>query len=83
MSKIEKAKHFKKSKAGTYLSIGTTLFGAVSVAKQARSARQEHDNLRLVDAVVSAAAIATGVALLVRELRRMSNEGALDVLADD
>lgn len=82
MSKLEKAKGFKKSKAGTYLSIGTTLFGAVSVAKQAKKARFEHDKLQLVDAVVSAAAIATGIALLVRELRRL-NEDGLDVLADD
>ena len=78
--KLEKAKGFKKSKPGTYLSIGTTLFGAVSVAKQAKKARLEGDKLQLVDAVVSAAAIATGVALLVRELRRMSAD---DVLADD
>ncbi|MBB1256363.1 hypothetical protein [Streptomyces alkaliterrae] len=80
MSKLEKAKGFKKSKAGTYLSIGTTLFGAVSVVKQAKKARFEQDRLQLVDAVVSAAAIATGVALLVRELRRMNVD---DVLADD
>ncbi|ARZ67724.1 MULTISPECIES: hypothetical protein [Streptomyces] len=79
MSKLEKAKGFKKSKPGTYLSIGTTLFGAVSVIKQAKKARGESDTLQLVDAVVSAAAIATGVALLVRELRRMSSD---DVLAD-
>ncbi|MCK1797644.1 hypothetical protein MTQ01_16750 [Streptomyces sp. XM4193] len=82
MSKINKAKSFKKSKAGTYLSIGTTLFGAVSIAKQVKTARLEHDKLQLVDAVVSAAAVATGIALLVRELRRISNEGDLDVLAD-
>jgi hypothetical protein len=78
--KLEKAKGFKKSKPGTYLSIGTTLFGAVSVAKQAKKAKLEGDKLQLVDAVVSAAAIATGVALLVRELRRMSSD---DVLAGD
>ncbi|KJY42607.1 membrane protein [Streptomyces sp. NRRL B-1568] len=77
-SALKKAKGFKKSKAGTYLSIGTTLFGAVSVAKQAKKARGERDTLQLVDAVVSAAAIATGVALLVRELRRMNSD---DVLA--
>ncbi|MBA0051732.1 hypothetical protein E0L36_12740 [Streptomyces sp. AJS327] len=74
----------KKSKPGTYLSIGTTLFGAVSVAKQARQARQEGDRLQLVDAVVSAAAIVTGVALLIRELRRAGDGSpALDVRADD
>ncbi|GHG55954.1 MULTISPECIES: hypothetical protein [Streptomyces] len=77
-SALTKAKGFKKSKAGTYLSIGTTLFGAVSVIKQAKKARGEQDTLQLVDAVVSAAAIATGVALLVRELRRMNSD---DVLA--
>ncbi|GAA0361501.1 hypothetical protein QZH56_08995 [Streptomyces olivoreticuli] len=77
--KLAKAKGFKKSRPGTYLSIGTTLFGAVSVVKQAKKARGEQDTLQLVDAIVSAAAIATGVALLVRELRRMSSD---DVLAD-
>ncbi|GGP49770.1 hypothetical protein [Streptomyces abikoensis] len=77
-SALKKAKGFKKSKAGTYLSIGTTLFGAISVAKQAKKARGEQDTLQLVDAVVSAAAIVTGVALLVRELRRMNSD---DVLA--
>ncbi|GAA0388357.1 hypothetical protein [Streptomyces luteireticuli] len=77
-SALKKAKGFKKSKAGTYLSIGTTLFGAVSIAKQAKKARHEQDTLQLVDAVVSAAAIVTGVALLVRELRRMNSD---DVLA--
>ncbi|SFC98589.1 hypothetical protein [Streptomyces aidingensis] len=65
-----------KSKAGTYLSLGTTLFGAVSVVKQLRAARSERDRLQLADAVVSAAAIVTGVALIGRELRRMSrNQG--------
>ncbi|MEV5375741.1 hypothetical protein AB0L26_07125 [Streptomyces nondiastaticus] len=78
-SALKKAKGFKKSKPGTYLSIGTTLFGAVSVIKQAKKARGEQDTLQLVDAIVSAAAIATGVALLVRELRRMNSD---DVLAD-
>ncbi|MGW1075273.1 hypothetical protein [Streptomyces sp. NPDC002537] len=79
MSKLEKAKGFKKSRPGTYLSIGTTAFGAISVYKQAKKARGEQDTLQLIDAVVSAAAIVTGVALLVRELRRMNSD---DVLAD-
>jgi hypothetical protein len=79
MSKLEKAKGFKKSKPGTYLSIGTTLFGAISVVKQARTARRESDALGLADAIVSGVAIATGVALLVRELRRFNSD---DVLAD-
>jgi hypothetical protein len=79
MSAIKKAKGFKKSRPGTYLSIATSLFGAVSVLKQARKARTENDKLQLADAVVSAAAIVTGVALLVRELKRMGDD---DVLAD-
>ncbi|GAB2614142.1 hypothetical protein GCM10027168_53460 [Streptomyces capparidis] len=78
MSALSKVKNFKKSKTGTYLSIATSLFGAVSVLKQAKTARGEGDRLQLVDAVVSAAAIATGVALLVRELRSLDSD---DVLA--
>ncbi len=77
MSAMTKAKGFKKSKTGTYLSIGTTAFGAVSVIKQARKARTEHDTLQLVDAVVSAAAIVTGLAILVRELKRIGDDDVL------
>ncbi len=77
MSAMTKAKGFKKSKTGTYLSIGTTAFGAVSVLKQVKRARSEHDTLRLVDAVVSAAAIATGIALLYRELKRLGDDDVL------
>ncbi|TDC13418.1 hypothetical protein E1265_28060 [Streptomyces sp. 8K308] len=71
-----------KSKASTYLSIGTTLFGVVSVSRQLREARSEGDKLRLADALVSAASIVTGVALLARELRRMARDEG-DVLADE
>jgi hypothetical protein len=78
VSKLGKVKNFKKSRAGTYLSIGTSLFGAVSVLKQMRTARNEKDTLQLVDAVVSAAAVVTGVALLVRELRALDSD---DILA--
>ncbi|MQY12145.1 hypothetical protein SRB5_22750 [Streptomyces sp. RB5] len=79
MSKLAKAKNFKKSKAGTYLSIGTTLFGAVRVAKQMKQARIDDDKLRQLDSVIAAAALATGVALLIRELRRMNDDE--DILA--
>ncbi|MDH2387193.1 MULTISPECIES: hypothetical protein [Streptomyces] len=74
---MSKAKGFKKSKAGTYLSMGTTAFGAVSVIKQAKKARMEHDTLRLIDAAVSAAAIVTGLALLYRELKRIGDDDVL------
>ncbi|MBV9023393.1 MAG: hypothetical protein JO362_06285 [Streptomycetaceae bacterium] len=76
---LQKAKGFKKSKPGTYLSIGTTLSSSVGVIKQARTARRDQDTLKLIDAIVSGVAIVTGVALLVRELRRMDIG---DVLAD-
>ena len=73
----KKAKNFKKSKAGLYLSIGTTAFGALSVVKQAKLARQENDTLRLIDAAVSAAAIVTGLAILYRELKRLGDDDVL------
>ncbi|MFJ6794207.1 hypothetical protein [Streptomyces sp. NPDC091268] len=76
-SALSKAKGFKKSKSGTYLSIGTTAFGAISVIKQARRARTENDTLKLVDAVVSAAAIVTGLAILYRELKRLGDDDVL------
>ncbi|WP_328678836.1 hypothetical protein OG226_16465 [Streptomyces sp. NBC_01261] len=74
---LSKAKGFKKSKSGTYLSIATTAFGALSVAKQIRKARTEHDTLRLIDATVSAAAIVTGLAILYRELKRLGDDDVL------
>ena len=77
MSKLSKAKDFKKSKSGLYLSMATTAFGAVSVAKQAKLARTESDTLRLIDAAVSAAAIATGLAILYRELKRLGDDDVL------
>ncbi|MCX5204039.1 MULTISPECIES: hypothetical protein [unclassified Streptomyces] len=77
MSTLAKAKGFKKSRTGTYLSIGTTAFGALSVIKQARKARTDNDTLQLIDAVVSAAAIATGVAILLRELKRLGDDDVL------
>ncbi|MCB5908426.1 hypothetical protein [Streptomyces pinistramenti] len=73
----KKAKNFKKSKSGVYLSIGTTAFGALSVFKQAKTARQENDTLRLIDAGVSAAAIVTGLAILYRELKRLGDDDVL------
>lgn len=73
----KKAKNFKKSKSGVYLSLGTTAFGALSVAKQAKLARSENDTLRLIDAAVSAAAIVTGLAILYRELKRLGDDDVL------
>jgi branched-subunit amino acid permease len=74
---MSKAKGFKKTKQGLYLSMATTAFGAVSVVKQARKARSDNDTLRLIDAAVSAAAIATGLAILYRELKRLGDDDVL------
>jgi hypothetical protein len=67
----------KKGKAGTYLAIGSTLFAAFSNIKKVRSARGDHDTLQLVDGLIRVAAVATGVALLVRELRKASDDDIL------
>ncbi|WP_202239198.1 hypothetical protein [Actinacidiphila reveromycinica] len=61
------------------MSIGTSLFSAFSAVKKVRAARSEDDKLQLVDAVLRAAAVTTGIVLLVRELRRLGDD---DVLAD-
>ncbi|MEU8514732.1 hypothetical protein [Kitasatospora sp. NPDC048722] len=77
MSKIEKAKGFKHTKPGLWLSIGTSAFGAISVVKDVRKAREESDTLKLVNALVGAAALITGTALLVRELRQLASDDVL------
>jgi hypothetical protein len=78
---MQKAKGFKKSRTGMYLSIAGSLFGVVSTVKRGKEARREGDTLQLIDVAVSAAGIVTGVALLVRELRRL--DVVDDVLGDD
>ncbi|MCD9876613.1 hypothetical protein [Streptomyces guryensis] len=77
MSKLSKAKDFKKSKSGTYLSIATTAFGAIGVAKRLKKARAENDTLVLIDATVSAVAVVTGLAILYRELKRLGDDDVL------
>ena len=77
MSKLSKAKDFKKSKSGTYLSIATTAFGAVGVAKRLKKARAESDTLVLIDATVAAVAVVTGLAVLYRELKRLGDDDVL------
>ncbi|QNE74781.1 hypothetical protein F0344_09310 [Streptomyces finlayi] len=73
----KKAKNFKKSKTGVYVSLASTAVGAISVAKQAKLARSDGDMLRLIDAAVSAAAIVTGLAILYRELKRLGDDDVL------
>jgi hypothetical protein len=77
VSALTKAKGFKKSKSGTYLSMAGTAFGAIGVAKRLKKARAENDTLVLVDAAVSAVAIVTGLAILCRELKRLGDDDVL------
>jgi hypothetical protein len=77
VSALTKAKGFKKSKSGTYLSMAATAFGAIGVAKRLKSARAEKDTLVLIDATVSAVAIVTGLAILYRELKRLGDDDVL------
>jgi hypothetical protein len=69
----------KKGRAGTYLAIGSTLFAAFNNIKKVRTARGDQDTLQLVDGLIRVAAVATGVALLVRELRQANDD---DILTD-
>ena len=69
-----------KGSFGTYLTIGTTLFAAFSNIKKVRAAKGDNDTLQLVDGLIRVAAVATGVALLVRELREAGD--ASDVATD-
>ncbi|MEU9130953.1 hypothetical protein AB0D08_23125 [Kitasatospora sp. NPDC048540] len=77
MSTVAKAKGFKHSKPGLWLSIGTSAFGAVSIVKDVRKARGDNDTLKLINALVGAAALITGTALLVRELKRLGDDDVL------
>ena len=77
MSALSKAKGFKKSKSGLYVSIATTAFGAIGVAKRLKKARAENDTLVLVDATVAAVAVVTGLAVLYRELKRLGDDDVL------
>jgi len=77
VSKLSKAKDFKKSKSGTYVSIATTAVGAFGVAKRIKKAKAENDTLRLIDATVAAVGIVTGLAILYRELKRLGDDDVL------
>jgi len=77
VSKLSKAKDFKKSKSGTYVSIATTAVGAFGVAKRIKKAKAENDTLRLIDATVAAVGIVTGLAVLYRELKRLGDDDVL------
>ncbi|MEV5438054.1 hypothetical protein AB0K80_18855 [Streptomyces sp. NPDC052682] len=77
MSALTKAKGFKKSKSGLYVSMATSAFGVIGVVKQIKKARSESDTLRLIDAVVTGAAVVTNLAILYRELKRLGDDDVL------
>lgn len=57
---------------GQVVAIGATV-------RSLRRAHAEGDNLRMLDAIVNALAVATTIAILVREIRaRRGTEGLLD-----
>jgi len=74
---LTKAKDFKKSKSGTYVSIATTAVGAFGVAKRIKKAKAENDTPRLIDASEAAVVIVTGLAILYRELKRLGDDDVL------
>jgi hypothetical protein len=77
VSALSKAKGFKKSKSGLYVSMATSAFGVIGVVKQIKRARSESDTLRLVDAVVTGAAVVTNLAILYRELKSFGDDDVL------
>ncbi|GAB2760481.1 hypothetical protein [Streptomyces bullii] len=77
MSALTKAKGFKKSKSGLYVSMATSAFGVIGVVKQIKRARSESDTLRLVDAIVTGAAVVTNLAILYREVKRLGDDDVL------
>ncbi|MBQ1091845.1 hypothetical protein [Streptomyces sp. B93] len=77
MSALNKAKDFKRSRSGLYVSMATSAFGAVGVYKQIKKARGESDTLRLLDAVLTGAAVVTNLAILYRELKRLGDDDVL------
>ncbi|GAA4945391.1 MAG: hypothetical protein HOV66_08110 [Streptomycetaceae bacterium] len=65
-----------KSKAGKIIGVGMQVFGAIGVMKQIKEAKGKHDKLELADALISAAAVVTGFALLIRSLREEQDDHA-------
>lgn len=55
--------------------LGSQAFAVGGIVKSLREARAENDRLRMLDAVVHGLAIATTVALLVREIRQQREGG--------
>jgi hypothetical protein len=59
--------------------IGGQVVAVVATLRSLRQAREVGDSLRTIDAIVNALAIATTIAILVREIReRRGSENLLD-----
>ena len=59
--------------------LGGQVMAIVATVRSLRRAQKEGDNLRMLDAIVNALAVATTIAILVREIReRRGTEGLLD-----
>ncbi|MFF7242468.1 MULTISPECIES: hypothetical protein [Embleya] len=71
---MAKKKKAPKSNVAKVFSVGMQLFGAIGVLKQIKEARGKNDKLELADAVISAAAVVTGFALLIRAMREVEEE---------
>ncbi|GCE02630.1 hypothetical protein [Embleya hyalina] len=71
---MAKKKKAPKSNIGKVFSVGMQLVGAFGVIKQIKEARGRNDKLELADAVISAAAVVTGFALLIRAMRETDDE---------
>lgn len=56
--------------------IGSQLLAITTIVRQVRRAREDGDNLEVLDAVINGLAILTTVAILVREIRRRGGDGA-------
>ncbi|MGC0416830.1 hypothetical protein [Embleya sp. AB8] len=85
MAKTNKNKQKQKapkSNIGKVFSVGMQLVGAYGVIKQIKEARGKNDKLELADAVISAAAVVTGFALLIRSMREDNAELAERTEAD-
>lgn len=61
-----------RQQARSMVSFGSAAVGVGSAVRDLRRARSQADKLALVDAVLSLAAVLTGLALLVRALREDS-----------
>jgi hypothetical protein len=61
-----------------YVRIGGEVFAVGASMRQLRKAREEGDNLRLLEAAVHFLAIAVTIAILLREIRNRRNEDSSD-----